>query len=361
MNYRQSEQHLINEFLKSLEELPDVHAKLCVEEPGKAGARNEVDAQFDLKVDGKSFNLLIEIKKAVYPRDAQQAIWQLRKVGQAQNSDKNSILVLITEFLSPGAKQILQAERIGYYDLGGSIYLPAQGAYVYVDKPPAKPFERSVRDFFSGRRAQVLHTLLIHNQTWFGVHELAGLALVSPSTVSEVFSQLERMDWVSTRGLGPQKERQLCEPTAVLNAWVKQMEITPVPPMTRYYVPGLKTDGLLARIGDQFDRNNIKYALSYEAAAQLYAPFLSSIAQVRVRILETPESQATLSELGARPVTEGANLAIIDAKSEGELLFRNQINNIWLASPIQVYLDLQRGEGRSLEMSEHLRKERIGF
>ncbi len=82
---------------------------------------------------------------------------------------------------------------------------------------------------------------------------------------------------------------------------------------------------------------------------------------MRVRLLETPESQAALSELGARPVTEGANLAIIDAKSEGELLFRNQINNIWLASPIQVYLDLQRGEGRSLEMSEHLRKERIGF
>jgi hypothetical protein len=34
---------------------------------------------------------------------------------------------------------------------------------------------------------------------------------------------------------------------------------------------------------------------------------------------------------------------------------------VWLASPIQIYLDLLRGEGRSKEMAEHFREERIGF
>lgn len=57
----------------------------------------------------------------------------------------------------------------------------------------------------------------------------------------------------------------------------------------------------------------------------------------------------------------GANLAIIEAKSPGELLFREQVGDIWLASPIQVYLDLLRSEGRAKEMAEHLRQERIGF
>jgi hypothetical protein len=32
-----------------------------------------------------------------------------------------------------------------------------------------------------------------------------------------------------------------------------------------------------------------------------------------------------------------------------------------LASPIQVYLDLLRGEGRAKEMADHLRQEQIGF
>ncbi|MDP2222604.1 MAG: hypothetical protein Q8K34_20795, partial [Hydrogenophaga sp.] len=59
--------------------------------------------------------------------------------------------------------------------------------------------------------------------------------------------------------------------------------------------------------------------------------------------------------------TEGANLAVIETKSAGELLFRERQEGLWLASPIQIYLDLLRGEGRSKEMAEHFRKERIGF
>jgi len=66
-------------------------------------------------------------------------------------------------------------------------------------------------------------------------------------------------------------------------------------------------------------------------------------------------------ELGARPVSEGTNLAVIEAKSPGELLFREQVNGVWLASPIQVYLDLVGSDGRGKEMAEHLRRERIGF
>jgi len=60
-------------------------------------------------------------------------------------------------------------------------------------------------------------------------------------------------------------------------------------------------------------------------------------------------------------VSEGANLAVIEAKSAGDLLFRERVGGVWLASPIQVYLDLLRGEGRAKEMAEHLRRERVGF
>jgi len=42
-------------------------------------------------------------------------------------------------------------------------------------------------------------------------------------------------------------------------------------------------------------------------------------------------------------------------------LFRERISDAWLASPVQVYLDLLRGEGRAKEMAEHLRKERLGL
>ena len=37
------------------------------------------------------------------------------------------------------------------------------------------------------------------------------------------------------------------------------------------------------------------------------------------------------------------------------------MNGIWLASAVQVYLDLMRSEGRAKEMAKHLRRERFGF
>jgi len=51
-------------------------------------------------------------------------------------------------------------------------------------------------------------------------------------------------------------------------------------------------------------------------------------------VLVTPEANHALADLGARVVNEGANFAIIDLKSPGDLLFRERVGNAWLASPI---------------------------
>jgi hypothetical protein len=355
IDYLEAGQKLIDEFLEHLKKLPEVRARLGTKKPISA------DAQIELKVAGKAVTLLVEAKKVGYPRDVQQAIWQLRRAKEGYASNKEIVLVLIAKYLSPGAKAQLQAEHIGYFESGGSLYLPVPGAYCYIERPSAKPFERTVRSLFSGRRAQVLHALLIDHQRWFGVHELAELAMVSPATASEVLSELERQDWANFKGKGPRKERQLSQPTALLDAWSKEVKNSPSPSMARYYVPGVKADGLMSRIAEVFRKKHIEYAVSYESAAQRYAPFLSNISQVRVKMLESSESQSAIADLGARPVVEGSNFAIIKTESLGELLFRNNIDDIWLASPVQVYLDLMHGEGRSMDMAKHLRKERIGF
>lgn len=358
-----TEQQLIMRFLDTLRELPEVHADLDHWEPvGSTGDRG-YDAQIDLQIAGKSFILLVEAKKAVYPRDVRQVIWQFREASHSRSRGpgKEPLSLLVAESISPGAKELLKDERVGYYDSGGSLYLPAPGAYLYIDKPPPKTLAKSVRSLFSGRRAQVLHALLIQHQDWFGVKELAQQALVSPATASQVLTELERFDWVVSRGQGPSKERHLREPAALLDSWVKQLASIRLPNLRRYYVPAMKPETLLERVGEVFDAHDAGYAISHEAAAQRYSPFLSSVSQVRIRLLIGSSADAAIGDLGARVVNEGSNLAIIEAKSPGELLFRERVGGVWLASPVQVYLDLLRGEGRSKEMAEHLRKERIGF
>lgn len=70
-----TERLLFTQFLDALRELPEVHAGL--DHFGSTVDRGH-DAQIDLKRAGKSFILLVEAKKAGYPRDARRVSWQFR-------------------------------------------------------------------------------------------------------------------------------------------------------------------------------------------------------------------------------------------------------------------------------------------
>lgn len=176
-----------------------------------------------------------------------------------------------------------------------------------------------------------------------------------------MLSELERFDWLEVRGQGPSNERYLREPAPLLDAWAKQLATIRPPILRRYYVPGAKSETLTARVGHVLDVHGVQHAISHEAAAQRYAPFLSNVSQVRVRALIGANADAAIGDLEASVVNDGANLGLIDAKSSNELLARKQIEGLWLDSPIQIYLDLLHGEGRSKETAEHFRKEGIGF
>lgn len=358
-----SGRQLVNQLVDALRALPQVTAQV---EPVGDSARSAsgYDARIDLWVAGRPLSLLIEAKKALYPRDVRQVLWQLKAYRnrlRESGGASPSVSLLLAEAISPGAKELLREEGVGYFDSGGSLFLPAEAVYVYVDKPPPKTLSRTIRSLFSGKRAQVIHALLVLHDQWHGVKRLAQQAKVSSASVSQVLTELERFDWLEARGQGPAKERHVRDPRALLDTWVKQLPSLRLPAMRRYYVPSVHSEGLIEKLGHVFAARDADYAITHEAAAQRYAPFLSNISQVRCRLLTGSAADRAIGDLDARPVSEGANLAIVEAKSSGELLFREQMNEIWLASPIQIYLDLMRSEGRAKEMAEHLRREKIKF
>lgn len=117
--------------------------------------------------------------------------------------------MLLATSISPGAKELLRHEGVGYFDSGGSLFVRAKGAYLYIDKPPPQVLAKAIRTLYSGRRAQVLHALLNEHNAWFSVKALAERAHVSPATASQVFTELERFDWVESKGQGPARKRRL--------------------------------------------------------------------------------------------------------------------------------------------------------
>ena len=360
---RLSERELTSKLLETLQELPFVHAQPPVWEPRSEDDRR-IDVDICINVAGKDFHLLIETKKSVYPRDVREMLWQIKQFGLSERlNDTHDAAVpfLAAESISPGAKELLRNKRVGYYDTGGSLFIPARGAFFYIDKPPPKPLARTVRSLFRGKRSQVLHALLLNPKESFSVKALAHIARVSTATASETLTALERFDWLSSKGQGPSKERYLVEPAALLDEWNKQTLAARPLPLRRYYVPSIDLDTLTERIDHICEAHGVEYALTQETAAQYFAPFLSTISQVKCRMTSSRAAEEAVGELDARVVSEGANLIIIETKSQGEFLFKERYGVAWLASPVQVYLDLLRAGGRAKEMAEHLRRERIGF
>jgi hypothetical protein len=364
-----TERSLVDHLLETLRALPDVDdVQVVVREASAAerAAHARIDAVIDLRVAGKSLELMIEANNSLYPRDARNAFWvwtmkraPARPAESAQGPDR--VPMLIATSISPGAKEFLRHEGVGYFDSGGSLFIPAKGAYLYIDKPPPKALAKAIRNLYSGRRAQVLHALLNQHDVWVSVKDLAEQSHVSPATASQVLTELERFDWLESEGQGPTKKRHLREPAALLDAWSQQVATERPLSMRRFYVPGLRAEDLTDKLAQALEARGVDYAITHEVAAQRYAPFLSSVSQARCRLVPGTAADAALVDLNARPVAEGTNLFLIDVSSPDELLFRQKLNGVWLASPIQVYLDLLRGEGRAKDLAAHLRRERIGF
>ena len=348
--------------LTALQQVPNIRTSQIEE------IETKVDSGFDFIIDvsinAKPVRLLVQTKNTVFPRDVRASYWHLMSASGRSSRNKESspvIPMIAAGTISDGAKQLLQNERIGYFEQSGSLFLADDDVFVLIDKPPTKADRKIDRPLFSGNRASVIHALLMNPTKWFSTHELARMIFVSPSTVSVVLTELAKRDFANTQGSGPNKKRQVSRPGALLDEWAKHVSIQKKPMIRRYFVPLAKPEELMQRIAAICSDHQTAYVITHEWAAQLYAPFLSNIAQVKCRIFPNAPLSLIARELNAREVNEGSNWSLIESESIRDMEFSEEIRGLRVESPILAYLDLLGGEGRAKELAEHLRKERISF
>lgn len=329
-------------------------------EPNLIQTSPRPDGVIELKHEGRSYRLVVEAKRSLFPRDAREAIWQLRNyLTHFDAGGQPAVPVLTAESISPGARQLLRDERVGYYDASGSLFIPARGLYVRIDQPISRKQARPLNNLFVGRRAQALHAVWLLGRDWFGVHQIAERAGVSPATASETLIGIERREWLEVRGAGPSKERRLINPRALLDAWTAYQS-SGKPKVVRHFYVHSTTPILLQRLIDKAcEAHEIPYELTGITAGQIHAPYLSSVSQVFCRIPTRASIDAVLDSIDARPVREGWNLGVHEVASEAELIFRERLDGLWVADPLQTYLDLLQAGGRAKELAQHLRVEKL--
>ncbi len=359
MAYHQSERELIDYVVGAINALPDASAELN-EVESQSVERHRLDAIIDVEVAGQKLVLLVEAKQHTFPRDVRHAIWQLRNHQVHFRPHAREVLpFLVSNAVSVGARELLQSEGVGYADRGGSLFIPAQGAFVLIDRPPPSKARKVFDSIFQGSRARVLEAVFAQRDDWLSVGDVADKAEVSPATASGTLSEMERREWVEVSGSGPAKVRRLSDATRMIDAWADYVQrFKPSAPLL-FYSSLFDTQRLMEGLDRACHDHGIPYAITGEAAAQAYTPHMTSISKVRCRMVEGVAQRAALDQIDAKPVDEGWNLAVMPVRTEAEARAGLRINGISYASPLRVYLDLLQLPGRAKDLATHLRAERL--
>ncbi len=124
----QTVEALIENFTEALTEVVGA-APHVVREPEGARGSYRPDFIMEMNRDGEPYRLIVEAKPSLFPRDAREAIWQFRNYLAHQTVGAYPVVpVLMAESISPGARQLLRDERIGYFDASGSLFIVARGS-----------------------------------------------------------------------------------------------------------------------------------------------------------------------------------------------------------------------------------------
>ena len=101
------------------------------------------------------------------------------------------------------------------------------------------------------------------------------------------------------------------------------------------------------KLNDVCVEHQTAYVITHECAAQHYAPFPSSIAQVRCRVYPNAPLSLIARQLNETEVCEGGNWEMIESKTIQDMALADDSRGFVVQSEILAYLDLRNGEGPS--------------
>lgn len=310
-----------------------------------------------VRVAGRTVPVRIVTRASGYPRDVREAVWQAQ-----QRLISNETLLVRAPALTASSREWLQKEGIAYLDGQGNLFLAADGIYLFRESSAkaVKSSDPGETNIFRGRAMQTLHALLHAPERSWHVTDLAEEAGVAPGTALKVCESLERMLLMERQGRGPQSLRRVPKPGALLDAWAEKHRLESYS-IHRYYRWMKDLNELAVAIGEAAEQQGASYAVTLMLAAMHRAPFVTQTEQIALLLPGSADLKRLSSDSQLQAVDEGYNVLLLTTRTEGPLMYRQKQDNLWLASDIQLYLDLKASPGRGREQAEHLRRERIGF
>lgn len=299
-----------------------------------------IDIVATIGVANRRIRLALEVKGNGQPRYVRMAVAKLARLRQ---SEPDMYCVFAAPYISPQAAEICIQENVGYMDLAGNFRLTFD--HVYIEQEAnTNPFpeKRELRSLYARKAERVLRVLLNDPRKQWRIQALAQEADVSLGQAAKVKKSLEDREWLvnSPDGLS------LSDPGSLLAEWSRNYKFKKN--AVRQYYSLLDIPEIEARLASACEEAGIKYALTGFSAAARYAPF---VRYQRAAAYVSRDIELIAKNLSLKGVDSGANVVLVTPYDEGVLNGTKVIDGIRIASPVQVYLDLQEMKGRGEEAS----------
>lgn len=327
-----------------LSSVPFVRVDLSRRKPGSS------KLDFQIRLQGKDFEqeILVEIKSPGTPKRVREAVNSLlvalKKLPSAYG-------IVMAPYISPVSAGICKQAGVGYVDLSGNCYLAFQQVFISRENLPNRyPFKTGLVSLYAPKSERILRVLLSDVIRYWKTVELAEAAGVSLGMISQVSKKLREEEWLLKTAEGI----RLSQPEALLLDWVSHYSLDKSKSLNYYTLQPLPE--IERQIAELCAQRNIRYALTGFSAANRLSPVVKG---QRAMIYIENKVDAIAADLGLKWVESGANITLIQPYDAGIFWDSSLIDELIIASPIQVYLDLKGYPGRGEEAADFLFQEVI--
>lgn len=345
-------EHLLHALFNVLAGLPGIQATDTVASASDSGPLVRIQGS------GQDVRLQVKILARGYPRDLRDTAETMHRQQESQGPEVRSIIGAPS--LSPGSRRMLQDRGIDYWDSGGSLCLHLPWGLYLVDRPAPPVREGRGREVFRGAGSRILRVLLRDPDHHWKRTDLARVTEVSKATVSRVLSLLERNLWGEGETGARGAPFRLHRPGDLLDAWAAGHSLRNYR-LLRFHAPASSAVRLEASAREFLEASGAEYALTLEAGAARRAAFSTGNRHVAALVPPGIDWENLAGTTDFRPVERGENLLLLEAPDPAPLMDREEIEGFWVASPLQLYLDLYAWPRRGREQADHLRGVCLGY
>lgn len=271
------------------------------------------------------------------------------------DKDEGLAPLVVARYLSPDRRNQCQEEGVYFLDLSGNVFLEYGNLYVErIGFPNRFPEKRRGRGPFSDKASLILRAAFSDIKKAWGVRELAQSVGLDPGFVSRMAQELEKRAYVSRID----SKLKLRDPVSLLEDWVREYDYHRNQAVG-YFCLAKSPEEIIDKLVDARLPEDIPYAVGLHAGANLVAPY-AVYNEVHIYVQDKGSINWFVEKLRLREAGEGANFIFLLPYYKHSVFYGKQcIRNLWVASDLQLYLDLHNYPIRGLEQAEHLYEKRL--